>query len=120
LYRPTMRGYDIAEGLRPLLSSGIEPQHLSEVLRCKWMRKILAVLLSGPLHPSQLIQKIPGISWKVCCERLRKLVSFGMVRREIIPSTPGRVRYELTRAGRLIAYWLASSQDVEWSSTIRI
>ncbi|GBC69061.1 hypothetical protein HRbin01_00752 [archaeon HR01] len=109
LYSLSPEGYNLVETVEPLLHRGVEPMHLSEVLKCKWMAETLIMLLRGGMHPSEIRRSLAGLSWKVLSQRLGKLLRMGFVRREIIPSKPVRVRYSLTSTGRHTAYWLLTS-----------
>ncbi len=112
VYFLSQDGFNVIESVRPLINRGIEPIHLSEILKCRWMREIILNLMEGAAHPSELLKAISGLSWKVLSQRLQKLVNMGFVVREIIPSRPVRVRYTLTGRGRIAAYYLMGSQLV--------
>lgn len=108
-YCLTEKGREVAELVKPAILKGITPLELHEVLSCKWMPQILSCLLTGDLFASDLVERIPGISWKVLSERLRKLQAFQMVRREVIGSHPVRVRYRLDVKGRLMIKWMLTN-----------
>jgi DNA-binding HxlR family transcriptional regulator len=105
VYSLSPEGYNIIETVNPLIRRGIDPIHLGEVLKCKWMREIISKLMGGPMYPSEILKANPGLSWKVLSQRLQKLVRMGFVSREIIPTSPVRVRYMLTNQGRLVALY---------------
>ena len=109
LYCLTEKGREVAEIVKPAVSVGITPLELHEVLSCKWMPQILSSLLTGDLFAVELAEKVPGISWKVLSQRLRKLQVFQMVRREVIGSHPVRVRYSLDVKGRLMVKWMLTN-----------
>jgi len=110
VYFLSQDGFNVLETVRPLIMRGIEPIHLSEILKCRWMRAIILNLMGGAMHPSEMLKTISGLSWKVLSQRLQKLVNMGFVSREIIPSRPVRVRYALTNRGRMTGYYLMGSQ----------
>lgn len=45
-------------------------------------------------------RKVPGLTAKVLNERLRKLLRFGIIERQIFAEVPPRVEYRLTAFGR--------------------
>jgi len=93
---------DLARRLRAL---PVAPEAVEEVLKCKWMPALLALLAEGPRCTLSLQRALPGITRKVLAERLRKLERWGLVRRE--PVGP-RVVYSLTEAGRALLPLLAT------------
>ncbi|MCS6783861.1 MAG: winged helix-turn-helix transcriptional regulator [Candidatus Caldarchaeum sp.] len=100
------RGETVAEIVRPL-TRHIDVKALADVIKCKWSREILVLLLKGPCYSSEVVAALPGISWKVASERLRKLVGHGLVSRFVEASeSPVRIRYDLTVRGKLLASWL--------------
>lgn len=112
-YSLTAKGVLVSEKMRPL-TQHVDPKALAEVMKCKWSREILVLLLKRPRYSSEIVACLPGISWKVASERLRKLVLFGLVTRGVESSeSPIRVRYELTPRGRLVASWLKTYIMVE-------
>jgi DNA-binding HxlR family transcriptional regulator len=60
---------------------------------------IIIALGHGPLRFSELKRKIDGISQKMLTATLRDLEKDGFVSRQITPSIPPRVEYELTDMG---------------------
>ncbi len=109
LYCLTEKGRVVAGVVKPAILAGITPIELHEVLSCKWMPQILSNLLTRDLFASELAERIPGISWKVLSQRLRKLQVFQMVKREVIGSHPIRVRYRLDVKGRLMVKWMLTN-----------
>jgi DNA-binding HxlR family transcriptional regulator len=71
-----------------------------EVLGRRWMGLTLRVLLTGPHRFNELLAAIPGISDPQLTQRLRELEMAGLVERRVLPTSPVRVEYELTEAGR--------------------
>ncbi|BAJ50702.1 transcriptional regulator, HxlR family [Candidatus Caldarchaeum subterraneum] len=105
-YILTEKGREIGELVKPLLPH--VPSHvLAEVLKCKWSKEILQTLGDGPLHSAELVDSLPGLSWKIASDRLRKLCRHGLVERMVQTcESPIRVQYSLTPRGRLLAAWL--------------
>ncbi|MBW7884366.1 MAG: helix-turn-helix transcriptional regulator [Caldilineaceae bacterium] len=64
------------------------------------MGAILFVLMRGPHRFNELLAAIPGISDRLLTQRLRELEEQGLVVRHVVASSPVRVEYELTEAGR--------------------
>jgi DNA-binding HxlR family transcriptional regulator len=72
----------------------------ADLLARRWMGLILRVLLSGPHRFNEILAAIPGLSDPLLTQRLRELEAAGLVERRVVPSSPVRVEYELTEAGR--------------------
>ncbi|MBA3945329.1 MAG: helix-turn-helix transcriptional regulator [Herpetosiphonaceae bacterium] len=70
------------------------------VLGRRWMGVILRVLLTGPHRFNEILGVIPGLSDPTLSQRLRELETEGLVTRRVLPTSPVRVEYELTPAGR--------------------
>ncbi len=73
---------------------------LMNLLSRRWMGIILRVLLSGPHRFSEILAAVPGLSDPLLTQRLRELESKNLVERRVLPTSPVRVEYELTEAGR--------------------
>lgn len=54
----------------------------------------------GVNRPGALERHIDGISTKVLSERLRKLTSYGLLKKKSFPEVPPRTEYSLTPAGK--------------------
>jgi DNA-binding HxlR family transcriptional regulator len=66
----------------------------------KWVTLVLCSLADGPLRFSEVSRKLAGVSQKMLTQTLRTLERDGLVSREVTPSVPVRVDYELTRLGQ--------------------
>jgi len=64
------------------------------------MGLVLRVLMSGPHRFSQILAAVPGLSDPLLTQRLRELQAQGLAERNVLPTSPVRVEYELTEAGR--------------------
>lgn len=64
------------------------------------MGVILRVLMTGPHRFNEILAVVPGLSDPVLTQRLRELEAEGLVERRVLPTSPVRVEYELTAAGR--------------------
>jgi len=71
-----------------------------ELIGRRWTGAILRAMMSGVNRFSDLSAIIPGLSDKMLSERLKELESQGIITRKVIPETPVRIEYELTRKGR--------------------
>lgn len=77
-----------------------------QVLDCiadKWALLIVASLLERSQRTGELRRGIEGISQKMLTQTLRALERDGIVRRDLFPSVPPRVDYELTPLGQALA-----------------
>src|SRR5688500_15214831 len=82
-------------------TSGGDVAHMLEsVVGCKWSMSVLAAISSGVHRPGALERTCAGISTKVLNERLRKLIRFGIIERQVFPDVPPRVEYHFTPFGR--------------------
>jgi DNA-binding HxlR family transcriptional regulator len=65
----------------------------------RWTGLIVAALLRGPVHFTELRRAISGISERMLSDRLAELGRAGLVVREVDEGPPLRVAYRLTEAG---------------------
>lgn len=66
----------------------------------RWNGLIIHVLLDGPKRFKDLTEMIPMISQKMLAERLKELEHGGIVERQVLPETPVKVIYQLTKKER--------------------
>jgi len=85
----------------------------SELIGRRWTGAIIFVLLKSRCRFAALRAAIPDITDRMLSERLQELEQEGIVERTVVPDTPVRVEYTLTRKGRA----LASAMDAiaEWA-----
>ncbi|MEV6108612.1 helix-turn-helix domain-containing protein [Streptomyces sp. NPDC051940] len=69
----------------------------------RWSVLVLGVLGDGALRHAQLRRSIPDISQRMLTLTLRGLERDGLVTRTVTPTTPPRVDYALTDAGRSLS-----------------
>ena len=69
------------------------------VLGKRWTGLVLAALMSGPGHFTELRRAVPGISERMLSDRLAELNQLGLVIRSVEEGPPLRVSYRLTDAG---------------------
>jgi len=71
-----------------------------ELIGSRWTGAILQTLLQGKTRYAAIKAAVPDITDRMLSERLRSLEAEGLVLRAVIPETPVKVEYELTRKGR--------------------
>jgi DNA-binding HxlR family transcriptional regulator len=86
-----------------------------ELIGRRWTGAIIQVLLGGRARYCVLREAIPNVNERMLSERLRELENEGIVVRIVVPETPIRVEYELTKKGRALEKTLAAV--AEWAST---
>lgn len=72
----------------------------SELIGRRWTGAVLFILLKAPCRFATLRDAIPDITDRMLSERLQELEREGIVDRTVIPETPVRVEYSLTKKGR--------------------
>ena len=77
--------------------------HASELIGRRWTGAIIFVLLRARCRFATLREAIPDITDRMLSERLQELEQRGVVDRTVIPETPVRVEYALTKKGRALA-----------------
>lgn len=75
----------------------------SELIGRRWSGAIIFVLLESRCRFATLREAIPDITDRMLAERLRELEQEGIVTRTVVPETPVRVEYDLTKKGRALA-----------------
>lgn len=82
------------------------------LLSQKWTALVIYQLLTGTQHFSE-IQSAIGISGKVLSDRLKDLEQEGIIKREVLPTTPVTIEYSLTEKGRSLEAIIREIE--EWS-----
>jgi len=72
----------------------------SELIGRRWTGAIIFVLIKSRCRFATLRDAIPDITDRMLSERLQELEEEGIVERIVVPETPVRVEYELTKKGR--------------------
>jgi DNA-binding HxlR family transcriptional regulator len=85
----------------------------SELIGRRWTGAIIFVLLGAKCRFATLRDAIPDITDRMLSDRLQELEQEGIVARTVVPETPVRVEYELTKKGRALA--AAVSAISEWA-----
>ena len=75
----------------------------SELIGRRWTGAIIFVLLRSSCRFATLREAIPDITDRMLSDRLQELESEGIVVRTVVPDTPVRVEYSLTKKGRGLA-----------------
>lgn len=73
---------------------------VEDIVGCKWSLTVLGLIADGIQRPGAMQRLVPGLTAKVLNERLRKLLRFGIIERQIYAEVPPRVEYRLTTFGR--------------------
>ena len=82
-----------------------------ELIGKRWSGAILAVLMDGPLHFSEIRRAVPDISDRLLSERLKELEAEGIVERRVIDGSPVHTEYSLTRKGQALEPSLRTLQS---------
>lgn len=82
-----------------------------ELIGRKWTGAIVFLLLKGPSRFTTLREAIPDITDRMLSERLQQLEREGILERTVVPETPVRVEYALTKKGRALASTVDSIVD---------
>lgn len=77
--------------------------HASELIGRRWTGAIIYLLLQQTCRFATLRDAIPDITDRMLSERLQELEEEGLVERTVLPETPVRVQYSLTRKGKGLA-----------------
>ena len=85
----------------------------SELIGRRWTGAIIFVLLKSRCRFATLRDAIPDITDRMLSDRLQELEAEGIVDRTVIPDTPVRVEYSLTKKGRALA--AAFDAIAEWA-----
>ncbi len=80
---------------------------------CKWSVCVLDLVSRGVARPGEMRRRIPGLSTKVLNERLRKLLKYGLIEREVFNEIPPHVEYRLTALGRRFEKLLVQVRELE-------
>lgn len=68
----------------------------------KWSMMILTVLDDGPMRFNEIKRSLEGVSQKSLTQTLRRLERNGLIRREVLATSPVAVRYELAELGQTL------------------
>lgn len=82
------------------------------LLRGAWAVNVIWYLSSQPRRFGELRVDIPRISARVLSARLRELEAKGVIARNVVPTSPPSVEYELTELGRELLPAIAAIVEV--------
>jgi DNA-binding HxlR family transcriptional regulator len=85
-----------------------------ELIGRRWTGAIIYLLLKSRCRFATLRDAIPDITDRMLSERLQELEQEGIIDRTVIPDTPVRVEYALTKKGRALTE--AMDAIAEWSA----
>ena len=77
--------------------------HASELVGRRWNGAIIFLLLQQTCRFATLRDAIPDITDRMLSDRLQELEAEGLVDRVVVPETPVRVEYSLTKKGKGLA-----------------
>jgi DNA-binding HxlR family transcriptional regulator len=86
-----------------------------ELIGSRWTGAILQTLLQGKSRYASIKAAVPEITDRMLSERLRSLEAEGLLLRAVVPESPVRVEYELTRKGRELQK--ALNEIASWAET---
>src|SRR5688572_4501271 len=81
--------------------------------RLQVVARVLSLIASGVARPGAMQRRVPGLTAKVLNERLRKLLRFGIIEREVFAEVPPRVEYRLSTFGRRFSGLLDEIEKLE-------
>src|SRR6185436_3237808 len=83
----------------------------SELIGRRWTGAIIFVMLKSRCRFATLRAAIPDITDRMLSERLQELEQEGIVERTVVPDTPVRVEYALTKKGRALSAAIEAISD---------
>jgi DNA-binding HxlR family transcriptional regulator len=86
-------------------------RQLLDRLSDKWVGLVIQALQHEPRRYSEIARFVAGVSQKMLTQTLRTLERDGLVTRQVTPSVPVRVDYELTDLGRSLLPVMRAVKD---------
>lgn len=83
----------------------------SELIGRRWTGAIIFLLLKQTCRFATLRDAIPDITDRMLSERLQELEEEGLVQRTVVPETPIKVEYSLTKKGKALAEPIGAIAD---------
>jgi DNA-binding HxlR family transcriptional regulator len=83
----------------------------SELIGRRWTGAIIFVMLGTRCRFATLREAIPDITDRMLSERLQELEQEGILERVVVPATPVRVEYTLTKKGRALGRAIGAITD---------
>lgn len=82
-----------------------------EQIANKWAILIMTVLCAKPSRFNTIMRHLDGITHKALADALKRLERNGLVRREVLPTSPVGVEYSITPLGRSLQAPFAGLYD---------
>jgi len=86
---------------------------VEDIVGCKWSLCVLDLIEQGLNRPGVMQRSVAGLSAKVLNERLRKLLRYGIIERQVFAEVPPHVEYRITPFGRRFSRILAAIRELE-------
>jgi DNA-binding HxlR family transcriptional regulator len=86
---------------------------VEDIVGCKWSLCVLDLIEQGHSRPGVMQRSVAGLSAKVLNERLRKLLRYGIIERQVFAEVPPHVEYRITPFGRRFSRILAAIRELE-------
>lgn len=90
-------------GIHKLCKHNIRAIHDAlDVIGGKWKISIISCLTFQPMHYSELLREVEGISGKMLSRELKELEANQLITRTVLNTRPITVRYQLTAYGETL------------------
>lgn len=86
---------------------------MESIFACKWSARILMSVHQGINRPGAITRSLDGLTTKVLNQCLRRMISFGLVKRTSYPETPPRVEYRLTERGERFVVIVVAVEELQ-------
>jgi DNA-binding HxlR family transcriptional regulator len=100
---------------KDLAIDALKARPILEQIGSKWSVLILIVLCSRPSRFNEILRGLDGITHKALADALKRLERNGLIRRDVLPTTPVGVRYTITPLAKSLKQPL--SAIYEWALT---
>jgi DNA-binding HxlR family transcriptional regulator len=100
---------------KDLAIHALKARPILEQIGNKWSVLILIVLCSRPSRFNEIMRALDGITHKALADALKRLERNGLIRRDVLPTTPVGVRYTITPLAKSLKQPL--SAIYEWALT---
>lgn len=70
-----------------------------ELIGKRWSSGILLAVWQGASRFSEIVARVDGLSDRMLAQRAKELEASGLLAREVVPTIPVQIRYELTDRG---------------------
>ena len=90
----------------------------NQVIGKKWRLPLIVCLYTGPKGFNELMYHLEGISAKILSATLQECEKSGVVKKEVLSTTPVQIEYSLTELGKELQSVLVAMSD--WGEKYRI